>query len=67
MRETWIGRKLMGGCNECHGGKAYWYGPNTQGVAARHHDATGHTTWVEVAMSITYGKHEESIEAEPTA
>jgi hypothetical protein len=33
-----------------------WNGKNAQGVAARHHDATGHQTWCDVYMSITYGE-----------
>ncbi len=52
-------RSLMGGCFVCHGEEAHWFGPNTQGVAARHYDATGHQTWVDVNMSITYGEKAE--------
>lgn len=33
-----------------------WRGGNAQGVAARHHDASGHPTWVEVDMKILYGR-----------
>jgi hypothetical protein len=37
---------------------AHWFGPNAQGVAARHHDATGHATWCEVSLSVWYGREE---------
>jgi hypothetical protein len=46
---------VFAGCFECNGSHVIWSEKNSQGVAARHHDATGHTTWVEVAMSIKYG------------
>lgn len=55
MRETWVGRRVMAGCYQCNGADALWHEKNAQAVAARHHDATGHTTWVDVSMSITYG------------
>ena len=55
MRRTYISRDVFAGCFECKGSEAIWWAKNAQGVAARHHDATGHTTWVEVAMSIKYG------------
>ena len=55
MRETWTGRTVIAGCFQCGGSHAKWQGPNAQGVAARHHDATGHTTWADVTLSITYG------------
>jgi len=38
-----------------------WHGPNAQGVAARHHDATGHTTWADVTLMIRYGDDNEKI------
>lgn len=62
QRVTYIGRDLTAGCDECHGDTGHWFGKNAQGVAARHHDATGHHTWVDVYMHITYGKRDE----EPT-
>lgn len=65
MRQASMSRKLYGGCYQCHGDEAHWFGVNTQGVAARHHDATGHTTWVEIAISIRYGEPE--VEAEQLA
>lgn len=49
-------RSLKAGCYTCHGDETKWFGPNSQGVAARHYDATGHRTWVEVYMHITYGQ-----------
>jgi len=38
-----------------------WSSKNAQGVATRHHDATGHTTWVEISMSIKYGDGSRTI------
>ena len=52
MRPTRVGRQVHAGCFVCHGTQCKWVGKNAHGVAARHHDATGHATWVEVAMSI---------------
>lgn len=52
MRQYSYHRDVRAGCEQC--GKR-WDAPNAQGVAARHHDATGHKTWVEVEMHITYG------------
>ena len=56
MRETYVGRDVQAGCFECYGYDARWFGPNAQGVAARHHDATGHNTWADVVMTVRYGK-----------
>lgn len=56
MRDTFISRDVHAGCFVCHGTDAHWRGPNAQGVAARHHDATGHSTWCDVSMSIRYGR-----------
>ena len=58
MRETWISRNVLAGCYQCGGDHYLWDRPNAQGVAARHHDATGHTTWVDVVLHITYGSRE---------
>jgi hypothetical protein len=58
-RETYVSRDVMAGCFDCHGSDAVWYGPNAQGLAARHHDATGHATWADVNMCVRYGKTEE--------
>jgi hypothetical protein len=55
-RTTSVARDAFAGCFECHGSEAIWWTKNCQGIAARHHDATGHTTWVEVNMSIKYGE-----------
>ncbi len=57
-RETFTSRTAMAGCFQCHGTQAHWIGPNAQGLAARHHDATKHATWCDVAMSIRYGREE---------
>lgn len=32
-----------------------WTGPSAHGVAARHHDATGHLVRVKVDMVVVYG------------
>lgn len=66
MRQYSYSRHLQGACFVCHGDSAHWFGPNTQGVAARHHDATGHATWVDVAMTVYYGKIEDSKDAKET-
>lgn len=55
MRETATSRDVRAGCFVCGGHDAKWFGANAQGVAARHHDATGHVTWCDVVLSITYG------------
>lgn len=47
---------VMAGCFECWGTDAHWFSANSQAVAAKHHDKTGHTTWVDSTMSIRYGK-----------
>lgn len=62
MRKYWVGRDVKAACYVCHGDEAYWTGKNAQAVAAKHHDSTGHSTWVEVYMSISYGKRPEKVE-----
>lgn len=57
MRDTYVGRDVMAGCFQCWGSDAHWKGPNAQGVAARHHDATKHDTWVDVYMTVRYGRN----------
>ena len=54
-RPTYTTREVVAGCRDCHGREAQWRGPNAQGVAARHHDAHQHQTWVEVTLKIVYG------------
>ena len=44
-------RLVNAGCFDC---EKSWEGANAQGVAARHHDATGHTTWADVTLMIRY-------------
>jgi hypothetical protein len=56
-RETFTSRDVTAGCFVCHGSDAHWRGGNAQGVAARHHDATGHATWSDVYLSVRYGQH----------
>lgn len=65
MRRYACSRTVMAGCFVCNGSDAKWFGPNAQGVAVRHHDATGHPTWVDIAMSLRYGE-EQSKERQPT-
>lgn len=60
MRDTYISRDVMAGCYTCYGNDAHWLSKNAQGVAARHHDATGHRTWVQVVMSIRYGEPDKT-------
>jgi hypothetical protein len=54
MRTYAYSRDVRASCDMCFPGETKWEGGNAQGVAARHTDATGHETWVEVAMHITY-------------
>jgi len=54
-RPTATSRDVRAGCFTCHDGEARWFGPQAQGTAARHHDATGHVTWTDVALSVRYG------------
>lgn len=55
MRKTSVVRDVVAGCFDCNGSEGLWFSPNAQGVAARHHDATGHQTWCDVTMMIRYG------------
>ena len=55
-RVTATSRDVMAGCFVCHGVEAHWRGPQVQGLAARHHDITGHPTWCDVQMSVRYGR-----------
>lgn len=66
MRKTSTSRSVMAGCFECWGSEAHWFGQNAQGVAARHHDATGHATWADIAMSVFYGEDKEGASAGTT-
>ncbi len=54
-RVTATSRDVIAGCFVCHGTDAHWFGGSAQGTAARHHDATNHPTWCDVAMSVRYG------------
>lgn len=49
-------RTVRAGCTVCHGSAAHWLGRNAAGVAARHHDATGHRTWADQSIRTTYGE-----------
>jgi len=56
MRDTRAGIiSIMAGCWTCHGSDAAWFERNAQAVAARHHDSTGHPTWCESVMRVSYG------------
>lgn len=55
-RKYHVERIVSAGCFHCSGYDVRWVGNNAQGVAARHHDSTGHQTWVEVQMKIYYGQ-----------
>jgi len=57
-RERSLTVTMRAGCNTCHSGQAFWLGRNAQAVAARHHDKTGHQTWVDASMLTTYGSRE---------
>jgi hypothetical protein len=63
MRKYSYSRDVKAGCYQCHGSDTHWFGKNAQGVAARHHDVHGHQTWVEIEMTIQYGKS-DSIDSE---
>jgi len=60
MRKTYVARDVHAGCLICNDSDYIWHGPNTQGIAARHHDATGHTTWTDVVLIIQYGEDEKN-------
>lgn len=49
-RAGWV--SCTGGCYDCG---AEWTARNAQGLAAIHHDKTGHSTYVEKVLAITYG------------
>jgi hypothetical protein len=66
VRETWTGRTVMAGCFDCWGYDAHWFTNNGQALAARHHDATGHSTWADVYMNVRYGSNGPS-ETAPVA
>lgn len=55
FRKTYTHRTVCAGCFQCNGSDPMWQGGNAQGVAARHHDATGHTTWADVNLCVRYG------------
>lgn len=54
-RQSDTTRQVRSGCFECHGGGPHWLGRNAAGVAARHHDATGHRTWCDQAIRTVHG------------
>lgn len=54
-RHTETKREVSAGCLDCGRPGSLWSGGNAQAVAARHSDATGHRTWVNVYMAIRYG------------
>ena len=65
MRSTRAGYvSWMAGCFTCHGSDAAWTARNAQGLAAQHHDKTGHPTWFEGVMSVRYGLERPLVKAE---
>ena len=60
VRKYSVGRTIIAGCFDCWGSDGHWFAKNAQGVAARHHDATGHTTWADVTLSIQYGEKSDA-------
>ncbi len=48
-------RQMSAACVVCHGYEPHWTGANAQALAARHHDSTGHRTWCEMRLFVTYG------------
>jgi hypothetical protein len=64
VRKYAVSRDVIAGCFDCNGLDMIWHGGNAQGVAARHHDATGHQTWCEIHMCVKYGS--KSPQAEKT-
>ena len=62
MRRYSCSRTTSAGCFQCWGSEAHWQTKNAQALAARHHDATGHETWVDVNMSIRYGDSSRSVD-----
>lgn len=46
---------VKAGCFVCNGITVIWTSANAMAVAARHHDATGHRTWADQALSVRYG------------
>ncbi|AOG03405.1 hypothetical protein [Bosea sp. RAC05] len=55
LRRTASSRTVTAGCFQCNGSMAIWTSGNAMGVAARHHDATGHETWVDQIIMTRYG------------
>ena len=45
---------MRGACYVCHGTEPHWQAKNTVGVAAKHNQTTGHETWVDIEISVTY-------------
>jgi len=68
MRDTYsVNRTCFSGCRQCNGSDGIWSSKNAQSVAAKHHYATGHQTWAEVAMTIVYGEepsHSKQMESQ---
>ncbi len=56
-RPTARHRDITAACFVCHGAAAFWTSANAQALAAQHHDRTGHQTWCNIAMSVTYGSN----------
>lgn len=55
MRKYAYSMHVLAGCFQCNGTDYIWNAANAQAVAAKHHDKTGHETWVDSTISIRYG------------
>lgn len=61
-------RDVRAGCWDCDpSGEATWTAKNAQGVAAIHARKHGHHTWVEVYLSVQYGKRDAALSKESDA
>lgn len=65
-RPTRTSRDVKAGCETCYGNAPHWHGGQAQGTAAQHHDKTGHETWVEVFMHVTYGGVKKALPKAPS-
>nr|WP_316628244.1 hypothetical protein [uncultured Brevundimonas sp.] len=54
-RQVATSSTVKAGCFVCNGLTAMWTASNAMAVAARHHDATGHSTWADQTLTVRYG------------
>jgi hypothetical protein len=50
----------MGGCWTCGGTEAVWQARNAMACAANHARHTGHHTWAEQVVSVSYNRPDKS-------